>query len=97
MEKKVVVIFKGKKWDFIADRQTKVVKLVTSDSAYECYMAWLNILISPYLIPLSLWIQITIDPLSIDGAIVIFVYVVYEVAVDLWSNTIPMEYLFAHI
>ncbi len=53
-----------------------MVKLVTFDSAYECYMAWPIILISPYLFPLSLWIQITIHPLSTctDGAIVILVF-----------------------
>ncbi len=38
------------------------------------YGNWLIILISPYLFPLSLWIQITIHPLSTDGAIVILVF-----------------------
>ncbi len=33
-----------KKWYFIADKQTKVVELVTFDSAYWCYMAWLSFL-----------------------------------------------------
>ncbi len=55
-------------------RTDGVVELVTFNFAYECYMAWLIILISPYLFPLSLWIQITIHPLSTDGAIVILVF-----------------------
>ncbi len=56
-----------------ADIQTKVVKevtyLLTRGSAY----AWLIgiILITPYLLTLSIWIQITIHPLAIAGAIVI--------------------------
>ncbi len=37
-------------------------------------MAWLIILILPYLFPLSIWIQITIHPLSTDGAIVILIF-----------------------
>ncbi len=41
-------------------------------------MAWLIILISPYLFPLSLWIQITIHPLSTDGAIAILAFKTME-------------------
>ena len=66
-------ILSGQKIIFIADRQTKVVKLVTGNTRYcpngmaICFI----ILISSYLLPLSIWIQITIHPLSTDGAIVI--------------------------
>ncbi len=57
----------------IADIQTKVVKEVTFS---YCAPAGLHgssvfILITPYLLTLSIWIQITIHPLSTDGAIVI--------------------------
>ncbi len=54
----------------IADKQTKVVELVTFDSAYRRYMACLSFLLHR-LFPLSIWIQITIHPLSTDGVIVI--------------------------
>ena len=59
---------------FIADRQTKVVKIVTGNTrAYSKYNVYcLIILISSYLLPISIWIQITIQSLSTDGAIVIY-------------------------
>ncbi len=58
--------------NFIADKQTKVVELVTFDSRLQMLYGLIIILISPYLFPLSIWIQITIHPLSTDGAIVIY-------------------------
>ncbi len=66
LEKKVVLIS-------IADIQTKVVKEVTVSPIRMCRNAWLIgiILIAPYLLTLSIWIQITIHPLAIAGAIVI--------------------------
>ena len=58
----------------IADIQTKVVKVVTISPIRMSGQAWLAlhiILITPNLLTLSIWIQITIHPLSTDGAIVI--------------------------
>ncbi len=60
---------------FIADRQTKVVKLVTEFTRYytKCgYMLYHSYFTKS--IPLPIWIQITIHPLSTDGAIVILVF-----------------------
>ncbi len=54
--------------------QTRVVKELTYLLTYaEALNALLIgiILITPYLLTLSLWIQITIHPLAIAGAIVI--------------------------
>ena len=68
-----------------------MVKLVTFDSAYECYMAWPIILISPYLFPLSLWIQITIHPLSTDGVIVILVFIIGKVTGQLGFPWVTLE------
>ncbi len=56
----------------IADIQTKVVKVVTiSPIRMSGQTLWLIgiILITPYLLTLSIWIQITIHPLAITGAI----------------------------
>ena len=57
----------------IADIQTKVVKEVTISPIRMSGNAWLIgiILITPYLLTLSIWIQITIHPLATAGAIVI--------------------------
>ncbi len=57
----------------IADKQTKVVKEVTiSPMRLRVQPLALHIiLITPNLLTLSIWIQITIHPLSTDGAIVI--------------------------
>ena len=57
----------------IADIQPKVVKELTVYLLYApagC-MALHIILITPYLLTLSIWIQITIHPLATAGAIVI--------------------------
>ncbi len=51
--------------------KTKVVKVVTNESAQPGWLALHIILIKPNLLTLSIWIQITIHPLSTDGAIVI--------------------------
>ncbi len=58
----------------IADIQTKVVKIVIiSPIRMSGQTLWLLgiILITPYLLTLSIWIQITIHPLATAGAIVI--------------------------
>ncbi len=57
----------------IADIQTKVVKVVISNAHPRDCIVWLFsiILITPYLLTLSIWIQITIHPLATAGAIVI--------------------------
>ncbi len=58
----------------IADIQTKVVKVVTiSPKRMSGQTLWLIgiILITPYLLTLSIWIQITIRPLATAGSIVI--------------------------
>ncbi len=66
-------IFNRKNGISIADIQTKVVKEVTVSPISMCGNAWLIgiILITPNLLTLSIWIQITIHPLAIAGAIVI--------------------------
>ncbi len=55
-----------------ADIQTKVVKEVTfSALPRDLHGLSVFILITPYLLTLSIWIQITIHPLATAGAIVI--------------------------
>ncbi len=58
----------------IADIQTKVVKVVTISPIRMSGQAMAHryiIHITPDLLTLSIWIQITIHPLSTDGTIVI--------------------------